>query len=147
LVELHVSDEVPPRATAAGEAVSVAVGRGFTVTAALAGALVPPEPEQVRMKVALTFKAPLLWLPLVGNAPLQLPDALQDEALLEVQVNVEDPPASIVVGEAESDAVGTGGRGLLLPPPHADNPMIRKQRRSRTSSQRYFLKFKSFQMA
>jgi hypothetical protein len=149
LVELHVSDEVPPRATAAGEAVRIAVGRGFTVTAALDGALIPPGPEQVRMKVALAFKAPLLWLPLAGNTPLQLPDALQDEALLEVQVNVEDPPASIVVGEAVSDALGTGGGGLL-PPPHADNtigPIIRRQRRRRTSSQRCFFDFKPFQMA
>ena len=64
LVELQVSDAVAPRATAPGEAVSVAVGKGFTVTAALTGTLVPPGPEHVRTKFALLLNAPLLWLPL-----------------------------------------------------------------------------------
>jgi hypothetical protein len=48
LVELHVSDELPPLATIVGLAVRVAVGSGATVTVAVAGVLVPPTPAQVK---------------------------------------------------------------------------------------------------
>ena len=103
------------------------------MTAALLGALLPPGPEQVSTKFALPLNAPLLWLPLVGKVPLQPPDAVQELALLEVQLNVEDPPASMVVGDAVSVAVGEGGGGtggVAEPPPHADSnigPMIKRQ--------------------
>jgi hypothetical protein len=46
-VELQLSDEVPPRATVSGDAVSVAVGKRFTFTVALTGWLTPPGPEHV----------------------------------------------------------------------------------------------------
>lgn len=128
-VELQVSDVVAPRATAPGDAVSVAVGKGFTVTAALTGALVPPGPEHVRTKFALPLNAPLLWLPLAASVPLQSPEAAQVAALVEDQVSVADWPASIVVSEAVSETVGAGV-GETPPPPQADNsitdPMIRK---------------------
>lgn len=141
-VELQVREEVPPRATAPGDAVSVAVGNGFTVTATLAGALLPPSPEQDSAKVALLFNAPLLWLPLVGSMPLQAPAALHEVALVDVHVSVADWPASIVVGEVMSETVGAGvGEGAL--PPQADSnvigTMIRRQYKERTSSQVYFL--------
>jgi hypothetical protein len=45
--ELHVNVELPPKATAAGAAVRVTVGTGFTVTVTVAGELVPPGPVQV----------------------------------------------------------------------------------------------------
>jgi hypothetical protein len=88
LVELHVSDAVPPSATALGVTESVAVGRGLTATAALTGAPVPPGPEQVSTKLALPLNAPLLWLPLVGKVPLQSPDAVQEVACSELHVSV-----------------------------------------------------------
>jgi hypothetical protein len=144
LLELHVSVEVPPSATALGDALRIAVGRGLTVTAALSGTLLPPGPVQVSTKFALPLNAPLLWLPLVGKVPLQSPDAAQEVALLEVQVNVEDAPALIVAGDAVSEAVGSGGGGgggALEPPPHADKvigPTIKRQCKERTSSRFLF---------
>jgi hypothetical protein len=50
-------------------------------------------------------------LPLFANAPLQPPDALQDEALVELQVNMAAAPLLTVVGDALSDAVAAGGGG------------------------------------
>ncbi len=139
-VELHVSNEVPPRATAPGDAVSDTAGRGLTVTAALTGALVPPDRAQVSTRLARPVNGPVLGMPLVGKVPLQPPDAVHDVALLEVHVSVEDPPAAIVAGDAVSETVGTGGGGAPAPPPHADNvmPMIRRQYEERTSSQTRF---------
>jgi hypothetical protein len=119
-VVLQVSKELPPRATALGEAVSVAVGNGFTVTAALTGALVPPGPVHVSAKFALPLKGPLLWLPLGASVPPQLPEALQEAALVELHVSVTDSPASIVVSDAVNETVGTGV-GVVAPPPQADS--------------------------
>ena len=128
-VELQVSEEVPPRASAPGDAASVAVGNGFTVTSALAGALVPPGPVHVNEKFALLLNAAVLWLPLTASVPLQAPAAVQEVALVEVQVSIVDWPASMVVSDAVSETVGTGV-GATAPPPQADSsisgPMIRK---------------------
>lgn len=128
-VELQVSDEVPPRASMPGDAASVAVGNGFTVTAALTGALVPPGPVHVNAKFALLLNAPVLCEPLAASVPLQAPAAVQEAASVEIQVRVVDWPASIVVSDAVSETVGTGVR-VVAPPPQADSsiigPIIRK---------------------
>jgi hypothetical protein len=64
--------------------------------------------------------------------------ALHETALVEVHVSVADSPASIVVGDALSETVGTGV-GVLAPPPqpgsNITNPIIRKQCKERTPSQ------------
>jgi hypothetical protein len=73
----------------------------------------------------LAVSAPVDWLPLVAFAPANVPPvAVQDVALVELQVNVEDPPLAIVVGFAVSVAVGVGlvvtvtmaAAGVLVPP-------------------------------
>ena len=46
-VELHVSEEMPPAATAVGFALKTAVGAKVTFTVTAAAALLPPGPEQV----------------------------------------------------------------------------------------------------
>jgi hypothetical protein len=122
LVELHVSDAVPPSATALGVTESVAVGSGLTMTAVFTGALAPPGPEQVSTKLALPLNAPLLWLPLVGRVPLQSPDAVQEVACAELQLSVVWPPAGMTLGFAASCAVGNAltlmvtAAGRLVPP-------------------------------
>jgi hypothetical protein len=107
LVELQLSDAVPPRATEPGKAVSVAVGKGFTLTAAFAGGLVPPGPEHVSAKFAFPLNAPLLWLPLVASVPPQLPEAVQEVACAELHVSVVSLPAGMTLGVAVSCAVGS----------------------------------------
>jgi hypothetical protein len=94
---------------------------------ASAGALVPPAPEQVSAKVVLAVKAPVLWVPPTATVPLQPappPEAVQDVALVELQVRVEASPFATVVGCALRVAVGSGGAvtvtvtlaALLVPP-------------------------------
>ena len=110
LVEFQVSVEAPPLGTLVGFAVNVAVGTGLavTVTAAETAELVPPEPVQVREYEESVVKAPVLWLPLVANGPDQPPEAVQDVASVELQVNMAASPLLTVVGEADIDAVGGG---------------------------------------
>ncbi len=48
-------------------------------------------------------------VPLVASAPLQPLDAVQEDALVEDQASVADPPEVTDVGFAEIETVGTGG--------------------------------------
>jgi hypothetical protein len=111
LVELQVNVEDAPLASVVWLADSMAVGTGLavTVTVAAAAALVPPEPMQVSEYVVSAVKAPVLWLPLVANAPVQPPEALHDVASVELQANIAASPLLTVIGDAVIDAVGTGG--------------------------------------
>ena len=123
LVELQVSVEAAPLTTAVGFAVSVAVGLGAMATVAVAAVLVPPVPVHFNVYVVVAVKAPVPWLPLVPFAPAKVPPvAVQDVALVELQVSVELPPLAIDVGLADSVAVGTGAMAtvaaaaVLVPP-------------------------------
>ena len=92
LVDVHVRVEAPPAFTVVGLAERETVGGGavtVTVTARLA---LPPAPVHVRVKVLVALKAPVLVLPAVARAPLQLPEALHAVAFVEDQVSVEDCP-------------------------------------------------------
>jgi hypothetical protein len=120
LVELHVSVEAVPLVTELGVAVSVTVGRGATVTVAVATLLAPSEPVQVSEYDVVAMRAPVLWLPLVASAPLQPPDAVHDVASVELQVSVEASPLLTEVCAALRDAVGCV-IGVTPTPPHAAN--------------------------
>ena len=61
-------------------------------------------------------------MPLVATAPDQPPDAVQADASVELQVNVEAPPLVTLVGDALIDAVGVAEGCVALvggPPPQA----------------------------
>jgi hypothetical protein len=121
LVELQVSVDVPPLAIVDGFAVSVAVGRGATVTVAVAAVLVAPVPVHVREYVVFAVSPPVDWLPLVAFAPANVPPvAVHEVALVELQVSVDVPPLSTVVGDAVSDTVA--GAGLLTTGTDPDPP-------------------------
>jgi hypothetical protein len=110
-VDDQVSVDDPPLTTEAGFAVSDTVGaRGVTVTVADAFA-VPPNPVQAMANVPELVSAPLGWLPEVALLPDHAPEAVQEVALLDDQVSVEDPPLATDAGFAASDTVGTGGGG------------------------------------
>ena len=90
MVELQVSVELWPLATDVGFAVRVTVGTGVVVTDTEALACdVPPLPVQASVKVAAADNAPVEALPLAGLLPDHAPEAVQDVALVELQVNVE----------------------------------------------------------
>ena len=70
----------------------------------------------------LAMSAPVDSLPEVALAPDQSPEAVQEVALVEVQVSAEDAPFATAVGFAASETVGTGGSTgtvtvALAPPP------------------------------
>jgi hypothetical protein len=93
-----------------------------TVSVAETGMLLPPAPLQVNEYiVVVALIAPVLLVPLVPSVPLQPPpDAAHEVALLELQVNVDEPPGAITEGYTESLADGTiftvAVAGALVPP-------------------------------
>jgi hypothetical protein len=54
----------------------------------------------------VALSAPVVVEPLVASLPLQPPDAVQEVALVEDQVNVELPPLATLVGAALSETLG-----------------------------------------
>jgi hypothetical protein len=105
LVELHVNVDEPPDAMLVGDAVNVTVGAPAIATAAVCDAE-PPVPEQLSVYVPLVVRALVLCVPDVALVPLQLPDAVQLVAFVELHVNVDDPPDAMLVGDAVSVTVG-----------------------------------------
>jgi hypothetical protein len=80
------------------------------VTATVAEALVvPPSPVQARVNVPGLVNAIVGSLPEVAFAPDHAPEALQEAALADDQVSVDDPPLATDVGFAASETVGTAG--------------------------------------
>jgi hypothetical protein len=122
LVDVHVKVEAPPEATAVGVAVSATIGSWFTVTGAVAAALLPPGPMQVKEKIAFAVNAPVFFVPLLASVPLQSPDAAHEVAWAELQVSVDVLPAATTVGFAASCTVGSAltvivmVAGGLVPP-------------------------------
>jgi hypothetical protein len=70
--------------------------------------LVPPVPVQVKEYELGIVIAPVLCVPLVALLPIQPPVAVQEVALVELHVSVDEPPLATVVGFAVSVTVGAG---------------------------------------
>ena len=60
------------------------------------------------------MSAPVLCEPLVGLLPLHAPEAVQEVAWVEDQVNVALPPLVTEVGFAVSVTVGTGASTVTV---------------------------------
>lgn len=82
-----------------------------TVTDSL---VLPPAPSQLNVKVEVLLSAAVAWLPAVVLLPLQSPEALQLEALVDDQVSIEVSLTLTVVGSALSETVGAGGVALTV---------------------------------
>lgn len=113
----QVRVEAPPALTVVGFAVSEAVGGSLTMMVTLAGWLVPPLPEHVRVNVVSSASGPVLRLPFAANVPLHPPEAVQEVASTDDHVSVVEPPASMAMLDAESDADGRRACGAEPPPP------------------------------
>jgi hypothetical protein len=103
LPELQLSVDESPGATTEGLTVNVAVGTRLTVVFALAA---PPGPVQDNENKVALARGPVLWLPLSASDPLHPPDPVQDAALLEVHVSIDDAPAAIAAGDAVNVTAG-----------------------------------------
>lgn len=60
------------------------------------------------------FTGPVLALPLVACVPVHPPEAVQLVAFVEVQVSVDELPATTLAGLADSVIVGTGGAAVTV---------------------------------
>lgn len=107
MLEVHVSIDDAPAATAAGEAVNVTVGGERMSTVTATGTLTPPGPVHVSEYSPVAVNGPVLWLPLVASVPLQLPDAVHVVACDESQVSIDPVPTGTAVGVAINCAVGS----------------------------------------
>jgi len=62
----------------------------------------------------LAVSAVVVTLPLIACAPVHPPEAVQEVALVVVQVSVEVPPVATLVGFAVNDTVGDGGIAVTV---------------------------------
>jgi hypothetical protein len=112
LVELQVSEALPPAGITDGCAVNVAPGMILTVTAALPA---PPLPLQLNEYSVGTVSGPVLCELLRALAPLQPPVAVHAVALVELHVRVAAPPAAMGFGlTVRVTAAGGGVTGVTV---------------------------------
>ena len=127
----HVRLVDDPIVTEVGLAVNVTVGNtgAVTVTDALADPE-PPVPEQVKVKVALAASAAEVSVPLVALVPVQLPEAVQDVAVVLDQVSAVVAPVVTLAGLADRVTVGAGTGAGAEPPPPPQAARIRDKKAS-----------------
>ena len=77
------------------ETVGAAVAGAVVVVTVTDFAVLPPEPEQVRVYCVVVFSAAVDMVPLIDCAPLQPPEAMHEVALLELHVSVALLPLEI----------------------------------------------------
>ncbi len=108
LVADQVSVELPPLATVLGLAAKATVGVGeVTETVADCEAL-PPLPVQESPYVTLAVSVPVVCDPLTALLPDQAPEAVQEIALVDDQLNTDALPRATVLGLAVKVTVGAG---------------------------------------
>jgi hypothetical protein len=108
LVEDQLSVELPPLVTLVGPAVSDTVGALVeTVTVADCDAE-PPAPVQMSVYFVVAVSGAVLIEPLIGSDPVHPPEAVQEVALVDDQLNVDVAPLTIVLGLADKVMAGAG---------------------------------------
>ncbi len=65
----------------------------------------------------------MLWVPLTDSVPAHAPEAVQEVAFVEDQVNVEALPLATLVGPALKDTVGAGADTVTVADSEADPPV------------------------
>ena len=109
LAEVQVSVDALPLATLVGLALNDTVGAGGAETVTVADCdAEPPAPVQVRVNFVVAVRAGVDVVPVVASAPLQPPEAVQDVALVDDQVNAAVAPLLTVAGFAVSVTAGAG---------------------------------------
>jgi len=134
LVALHVNVTVLPTTIddTSEDNVNDGVGRAFTTMVAVAGLLLPVEPEQTSVKDALPTPSGVVACgctvsdPLTALSPDQLPPAIQDVAFVDDQVSVAGDPIVTDGLFATILIVGGGFADGELLLPHATSVDIAK---------------------
>jgi hypothetical protein len=104
----HVSVVLPPLVTLLLAGLRVTVGAALETDTVVDWVADPPVPVQVTVYLVVAVSAAVLNEPLVASLPLQPPDAVQELALVDVQVRVALPPLLTVLGLALRVTVGVG---------------------------------------
>jgi hypothetical protein len=109
LAEVQVRVDALPLATLEGLALNETVGAtgAETVTVADCDAE-PPAPVQVRVNFVVAVSAAVDCEPAVASTPLQPPEAVQAEALVDDQVSADVAPLLTVAGFAVRVTAGAG---------------------------------------
>jgi hypothetical protein len=106
LVDDQVTVELPPLATLVGLALKETLGGlAETVTVADCDAE-PPAPVHVSVYLVVAVRGEVLVEPLVGCVPLHPPEAAQEVALVDDQLNVDAAPLLTVLGLEERVTAG-----------------------------------------
>lgn len=109
--------------TVAGLALNESVGAGFVTSIVTELFALPLAPVQVREKVPAVESAGVVSVPDVGLDPDQAPEATQEVALVDDQVNTDEVPVLTVAGLALMETVGVGGGGVV---PATVTPVVRE---------------------
>jgi hypothetical protein len=106
LLEDQVRVALPPLAMLVGLALSDTLG-GAAETVTVADCVAePPAPVHVSVNFVAAVRADVDIEPLIARLPPQPPDAIQDVALVDDQVNVDAAPLLTVLGLAERLTAG-----------------------------------------
>jgi hypothetical protein len=108
LVADQVNDELPPLAMLVGLALSEMLGGGADTDTVTDCDAEPPVPVQVSVYLVAAVRADVFWEPLVASLPLHPPEAVQEVALVDDQVNVDVAPLVTVLGLAAKVTAGAG---------------------------------------
>jgi len=100
LVEDQARVEPPPLDTVSEPALSETLGGAAATVTVVDWDAEPPAPVQVRVNFVVAVSADVPCDPLVGSAPLQPPEALQDVAFVDDQDNADAAPLFTVLGLA-----------------------------------------------
>ena len=110
LADDQVSVAEPPLATVVGLAVRDTEGAAGAVTATFTDWVAsPPGPLQVNANEEFAVRGLVVAVPDVALVPLQLPDAVQEDASVDVHVNVATEPETSEDGATDSVTVGACG--------------------------------------
>jgi hypothetical protein len=105
---------VPSVLVVGGVQVNVAVPEAAVTPTVMLCVPVPPVPVQLSEYVVAALSAPVDLLPLLARVPLQPPDAMQEDALLAVQVRVDAPPCETLLGLALKVTVGAAAATVTV---------------------------------
>jgi hypothetical protein len=106
LVADQVRVELPPLATLVGLALSDTLGAAAETVTVADWDAEPPAPVHVRVNFVVAVRVDVAVDPLVAWLPPQPPDAVQEVALVDDQVNVDAVPLLTVLGLAERVTAG-----------------------------------------
>jgi hypothetical protein len=106
LVEDHVNVELPPLATRVGPAFKATLGGVADTETVTDCDADPPAPVQVSVYFVVAVRADVVLEPLVASLPPQPPEAAQEVALVDDQLNLDAAPLWTVLGFAEKVTAG-----------------------------------------